>query len=94
MTTLCWWLKRQGRKIPEVRMTADELSRAMAVDEATPLLKGVLELIERYQVAALDVLGDEAQPEQERMGAGIRYRAMEDLKGAIERWRVEGVRGK
>jgi hypothetical protein len=83
------WLRR--RRLPAVRMMATELQRALAVDEATPLLKGVLELVERYQVTALETIGNEAEPEAERLGAGIRYQAMEDLKTAMEEWRKRGI---
>jgi len=83
--------RRTGATLPAVGMTAEELQRAMAVDEATPLLRGVRELIGRYQVAALETIGDEAQTEAERLGAGVRYRAMEDLKTAIDDWRKRGV---
>jgi hypothetical protein len=82
------WKKRV---LPGVTMGEGELKLAMAVDEATPLWKGVQELIARYQVEALETIGNEAEPEPERQGAGIRYRAMEDLKTAMEYWRKTGV---
>jgi hypothetical protein len=89
---LKWWRRtRRHPMLPNVEMTGEELQRAMAVDEATPLWRGVRELIARYQVTALDTIGDEAQPEAERQGAGVRYRAMEDLKRGMEDWRARGI---
>jgi hypothetical protein len=83
-----WWKRRE---LPAVTMGVEELGRAMAVDEATPLWRGVHELIARYQIEALATIGDESQPEAERQGAGIRYRAMEDLRRAMDDWRRRGV---
>lgn len=91
MSMWTWKHERPAVDLPNVEMTGEELQRAMAVDEATPLWRGVRELIARYQVTALETIGDEAQPEAERQGAGVRYRAMEDLKRGMEDWRARGI---
>jgi len=87
-----WKRRLDVLRLPMARLTNDELENAMAVDTSTPLLRGVQELIERYQIEALTAAGDEAAKTTERLGAATRLAAMEDLKRGIEEWRVRGVK--
>lgn len=81
--------QREVVRLPQSRMKDEELRRCLRVDAENGLLKGVREVVERMQLAALETIGDDAETTEARLAAGIRYDTGRLVLESLEAWRGE-----
>ena len=74
-------------------MTDEKLLECLGVDGENHVLKGVREVIRRFQAIAMADAGDAKLSIEERLAGAVRFAAAEDLEVLMEGWRREGVKG-
>jgi hypothetical protein len=88
-----FWRQLLRPRLPASRINNEALQMALGVDREHHVLRGVTELVERMQLAALQTIGDEAETTEARLAAGVRFDTGRMLLEAIEQWRGSKIDG-
>jgi hypothetical protein len=75
------------------RMEDEDFYRAMAVDENTPLFRGVLELLDRAEDDIWDRNRDAELSREGRADLGLQAGIIREIREQLEAVRVSGLKG-